>query len=644
MSPSAKPTQHLPASKPASGDTLPYNIGRWGKDYLSVNPAGELEVSLPGKPAASFEQIAQALQQEGLRLPVLLRFKAILHDKVNALVDCFNQAISQHDYPASYQVVYPIKVNQQRRVVEEIIAAEPARSAGQVGLEAGSKPELLAVLALSLAPGASIICNGYKDREYIRMALMGQLLGYRVCIVIEKHSELPIILEEAKALGIKPNIGLRARLSSIGKGKWQNTGGEKSKFGLSTSQILNLLDELRAAGQLDCLNLLHFHLGSQIANIRDLQTGLQECAVIYAQLQKLGAPIATVDIGGGLGVDYDGTQSRNVCSINYSMQDYAGVVVKVFKECCEREQLPAPNLISESGRALTAHHAVLMTDIVASESPRHEAPEQPSSNEPALAHLWADYQALLQAEPQRSLIEIYHDAKHAIDDVNALFVQGHLALTERAQAEQLYSAICTSLLTKLDPQHRDHFDIIDELNEKLAEKLFVNFSLFQSTPDVWGIDQIFPIVPSKGLDQPLTRRGIIQDITCDSDGRIDHYVSSEGLESSLRLPTKATEDKELLCFFLVGAYQEILGDMHNLFGDTDSVDVNITEAGELEFEHAIRGDTVAKVLEYVNLSPQTLLANYRQRLEQQMQGQQALIEQMMLAFEDGLSSYTYLGD
>ena len=622
----------------------PYNINRWGKDYVSISEHGDLEILLPGdtQQRVSFNEIAKTIHAQGLRLPTLVRFKSVLHDRVNRLVNTFNDVIEEHSYQGRYQVVYPIKVNQQKRVVEEIVAAEPARANGQVGLEAGSKPELLAVLALALEPGATIICNGYKDREYIRTALLGQLLGYKVHIVIEKQSELPLIIEEASKLKLTPRIGLRARLNSIGKGKWQNTGGEKSKFGLSSSQILETLNFLKEQNALASLSLLHFHLGSQIANIRDIQNGLQECAIIYARLRELGAPIDCVDIGGGLGIDYDGTESRNVCSVNYQVRDYARKVVEAFADVCSVHDLPQPNLISESGRALTAHHAVLLADVVAKEKPNTALSELPKeSDAPSLQHLLNDFEALQEPDNSRSLIEIYHDAKHAIDDIHSQFIQGNLALEHQALAETLYLNICQRLRDELNPSHRDHRELIDELNEKLAEKLFVNFSLFQSTPDIWGIDQIFPIVPISNLHQPLDRRAIIQDITCDSDGRIDHYVSNEGLETSLRLPPQNSE-QEVLCFFLIGAYQEILGDMHNLFGDTDSVDISIDEQGRIQAEHATRGDTVAKVLEYVNLSSNYLLENYRQLLVKQgIEGQR--YQEMMHAFESGLASYTYLG-
>ncbi len=622
-----------------------YNHQRWGSGYVQVNQQGELLIC-PTRQADHHVTVSELLTRVeaiGLRTPVLVRCRDILHDRVNCLVETFNQACETHSYRGHYQVVYPIKVNQQRRVVEEIVQAQPARSNGQVGLEAGSKPELLAVLAMALEPGATIVCNGYKDRDYIRMALMGQALGYRVYIVAEKISEIPLILDEADKLSLRPLIGVRARLATIGKGHWQNTGGEKSKFGLSSTQLIEAIGVLEAHNSLDCLRLLHFHLGSQIANIRDIHKGLQECARIYSELRRHHCPIETVDIGGGLGVDYDGTGSRNICSINYQLSDYAYNVVQAFKEECELNQLPHPNLISESGRALTAHHALLITDVVAREVPHAAAPVAPQDEAQIspLSHLWRDYQALQNGGSQRSLNEIYYDASHAMEEVLALFYQGHLGLMEKAHAEQLFMAICEKLRDVLDQQHRDHREIIDDLNEKLAEKLFVNFSLFQSLPDVWGIEQIFPIMPVSNLHLPLTRRAVVQDITCDSDGRVDSYVSNYGIETSLQLPKAPESGPEHLCFFMVGAYQEILGDMHNLFGDTDSVDVRINDKGEIELEHAIRGDTIASVLQYVNLSADYLLDNYQSLLARQGLKDEDL-EPYLRAFEGALGSYTYL--
>ena len=630
-------------------DSPPYNLKTWGDGYVTTTVKGELAIC-PDQNAARpiiLKTLLNEIRQLGLRTPVLVRFKSILHHRVNSLCEAFNNQSELFDYQGDYQIVYPIKVNQQRRVVEEIIHAEPARTKGQIGLEAGSKPELLAVLAMDLAPGSVIVCNGYKDRHYIRMALLGQKLGYKVFIVAEKLSELKVILEEAEKLRVQASIGLRAKLSTIGKGNWQNTGGEKSKFGLSSQQIIQAVSLLKSQNQLASLELLHFHLGSQIANIRDIHKGFQECAKIYSQLHALGAPVKTVDIGGGLGVDYDGTRSRSACSMNYSVSDYARNVIQAFQEECARYHLPHPDLISESGRAITAHHAILMSDVVERETPKEfveffptEAinKESPSS----LLHLWNDYQALSRHQSTRSLLEIYHDAAHSIEEVHNLFVHGALSLQQKAQAEHLYLCTCQKLREQLKPINQDHQEIIDGLDLKLAEKLFVNFSIFQSLPDVWGIDQIFPILPLEGLNKPLSRHAIVQDITCDSDGRIDKYVAQHGVEPTLLLPQHKVGETEVLCFFMLGAYQEILGDKHNLFGDTDSVDVSIGSEGKIVLEHEIRGDTIANVLQDVNFTPEYLMHNYQTLLDKQGLTSEER-EKFLIDFEEGLESYTYLG-
>ncbi len=622
-----------------------YNIAHWSDGYIDVNARGEVlirpdrghsgeDINLP--------DLTRSLVSNGVQLPVLIRFTDILHDRVNKLCGAFNKVALEQGYQGAYTAVYPIKVNQQRRVVEELLRAEPAASDNQIGLEAGSKPELMAVLALSQQPGSVIVCNGYKDREYIRLALIGQKLGHRVFIVVEKQSELPLILEQARRLGVTPLIGVRARLATIGKGNWQNTGGEKSKFGLSASQVLDVVETLRGAGALDSLQLLHFHLGSQIANIRDIQTGLRECARFYSELRQLGAPVGTVDIGGGLGVDYEGTRSRSSCSMNYSVHEYAYNVIHILQSECDRAGIPHPNLISESGRALTAHHSVLVTNVIDREVPDKRPPEQPASDAAApLQDLWRDLESLQDERSPRSLAEIYHDVLHAMADVHTQFAHGLLSLTDRARAETIYTTCCRALRNQLNSTNRAHREIIDELNEKLAEKLFVNFSLFQSLPDVWGIDQIFPIMPINGLNRPLNRRAVIQDITCDSDGRIDRYVDGQGIETTFPLPEEMPEEPMLMGFFMTGAYQEILGDMHNLFGDTHSVDVRRNSGGGHTVSEPIHGDTVARVLQYVNFEPAALLRAYQQKFAASNLPEE---EQVSLLEElgSGLEGYTYL--
>ncbi|MEC4766131.1 biosynthetic arginine decarboxylase [Halomonas sp. CUBES01] len=621
-----------------------WNIDQWGSGYFDVDDRGQALVRPLGSdaegPALPLSGLVRKLQQSGLRLPVLVRFSDILHDRVEQLCGAFDVAMQELDYTGGYTAVYPIKVNQQRRVVEEILATAE-RGRGRVGLEAGSKPELLAVLALSDGGSSLIVCNGYKDREYIRLALLGEKLGHRVYLVVEKLSELDLILEEARELNVTPRIGLRARLASVGKGKWQNTGGEKSKFGLTASQILSVVETLRTQEALDSLQLVHFHLGSQIANIRDIQRGLRECARFYQNLLSLGAPIDTVDVGGGLGIDYEGTRSRSDCSANYSMREYARNVVSAFAQLCQDAQLPAPHLISESGRALTAHHAVLITNVIGDERIDDTPPERSHAGDPQVAALWRVFEQLAEPQEPRVLVEAWHDVFQAVSELQDRFVLGLSDINARAEGERVYMAACVRLRDQLDTRNRAHREILDELAEKLADKLFVNFSLFQSVPDVWGIEQIFPVLPLSGLDQPPTRRAVIQDITCDSDGRIDQYVDGQGVESTLPLPEWISDDERWLGFFLVGAYQEILGDLHNLFGDTDSVDAALGPDGEWQLSNAQAGDTVAEVLAYVNFDARVL----KQKLtEQLITSSFSTQEQARFAasLSEGLEGYTYL--
>ncbi|NIC07092.1 biosynthetic arginine decarboxylase [Billgrantia bachuensis] len=632
------------ASGPAQRARRTWNIDQWGSGYFDVDDSGHALVRPLGSeaegPALPLAPLVDQLREAGLRLPVLVRFSDILHDRVEQLCEAFDLAMTEEEYIGGYTAVYPIKVNQQRRVVEEILATRE-RGHGRVGLEAGSKPELLAVLALSADGPSLIVCNGYKDREYIRLALMGEKLGHRVYLVVEKFSELPLILEEAESLGVTPRIGLRARLASVGMGKWQDTGGEKSKFGLTAAQMLAVVERLREAGSLASLQLVHFHLGSQIANIRDIQFGLRECARFYQSLLALGAPIDTVDVGGGLGIDYEGTRSRSFCSINYSMREYARNVVSAFAQACAEAEIPHPHLISESGRALTAHHAVLIANVIGEERVNDEAPERLAEDDPQLDELWRVHDLLGDSVEPRELVEAWHDLLQAMSEMHDRFIMGLADITVRAEAEGVYFAACARLRERLDSRNRAHREIIDELAEKLADKLFVNFSLFQSVPDVWGIDQIFPVLPLTGLNREPTRRGVIQDITCDSDGRIDGYVDGQGVETTLPLPEWREDEERLLGFFLVGAYQEILGDLHNLFGDTDSVDAALDENGDWVLSHAQQGDRVSDVLAYVNFDAKVL----RDRLAGQLQESGLSAEEQAHFLDDlsaGLQGYTYL--
>jgi len=628
-----------------------YNLPYWSEGYARINDAGELCIfPQPEHPQAhvNLMQLRQQVQQAGLRLPLLVRFPGILHHRVQSLVTAFASARQQLDYNGDFTPVYPIKVNQQQPVVEQLLQGQREAGLTRLGLEAGSKPELIAVLSqLGDQPG-TVVCNGYKDRHFVRLALMAEKMGHNVFLVIEKLSELPLILAEAQRLGVSPRLGIRARLATIGKGNWQNTGGEKSKFGLSAYQILQVVEQLRAGGQLECLQLLHFHLGSQLANIRDIHTGLGECSRIFAELIRQGVAVRWVDVGGGLGVDYEGTRSRSYCSMNYSMTEYARNVVAAFKDICDELGLAQhPNIITESGRAMTAHHALLLTEIIDAESPLEgeadarylQAPDD-SAPQPLKA-LYQVYQQLCDrdVDGSRSLLELYHDVQHWIADAQSGFTQGIVSLPQRAQMEALYSRISRSLKQQLNPGNRSHRQLLDELYDKQADKVFVNFSLFQSLPDIWGIDQIFPILPLRKLHEPVRHRAVLQDITCDSDGRIDSYVDADGIGSCLPLPSIAKG--EPLAFFMVGAYQEILGDMHNLFGDTDSVDVQLGDNGEVQLSNPIQGDDIAAVLDYVNFCPQDI----QRRLQQQV-SHSGLSQQDKTAFaaelSESLRAYTYL--
>jgi arginine decarboxylase len=616
-----------------------YNIAYWSNGYFDVNEFGHL-VARPD-PAAGQAVDLYALTREfaahDLTLPVLVRFSGILQHRVRELAEAFDAAATERRFRGRYTAVYPIKVNQQRSVVDALLA----HGGDRLGLEAGSKPELLAVLARS-RPNGIVVCNGYKDREYLRLALIGKAIGHRVHIVVEKLSELELVLREAANLGISPLLGLRVRLASIGAGKWQNTGGEKSKFGLTASEALRACTRLREANLLGALQMIHFHMGSQIANVQHILAGMREAARYYAELRDLGADIKIVNVGGGLGVDYEGTRSRNFCSMNYSVREYANNVVYALAEICEEKNLPHPDIVTESGRAMTAHHAVLITNVVEREqAPGHDAPMPAQAEEPAIIRdLWQTYTHLTN----RSAIEAYHDAVYYLDQVQGMFNHGVLSLTERARAEQIYFAIGWKVRGLLEPGARAHREVLDELNEKLADKYFCNFSLFQSMPDHWAIDQIFPVVPLNRLNEAPTRRGVLQDITCDSDGRVDLYVNAEGVDTTLPLHPPRDNEPYLLGIFLVGAYQEILGDMHNLFGDTDSVHVELLPDGSHRLVAPRRGDTVDSVLRYVHFDAEDLLAAYREKVRQAPDLDPDRRDRYLKELAAGLEGYTYLED
>jgi len=613
-----------------------YGIARWGGGYFAIGPGGRLVARpRPSSPVTvDLYQVAQEARAAGLAWPVLVRFTDILRDRVAALRGAFARACAELGYAGPYTAVYPIKVNQQRSVVEQILAG----GEDGVGLEAGSKPELIAVLALSRPEGV-VVCNGYKDREYIRLALIGRALGHRVYIVVEKPSEIDLVLAESAALGVEPLLGVRIRLASSAAGKWQNSGGEKAKFGLSASQLLALVERLRAAGRLQCLRLLHSHIGSQIPNLRDIRRGVGEVARFFQELCRLGAPIDVVDVGGGLGIDYEGTGSRHYCSINYTLDGYAREVVKAMARVCAEHDLPPPALFTESGRALTAHHAVLITNVIDREpAPTGIRDPHPARDAPEVLQTLA---ALVREADTAPPLELYQETRHGLDEARDLFERGELTLEERALGEQMYFAVCHRLRPRLLSTSRRQRELLDELNEQLAERVFCNFSLFQSLPDVWAIDQVFPVVPLHRLDEPPGVSGVLHDLTCDSDGCIDQYVDQDGVEATLPLHAPRAGEDYLIGIFLVGAYQEILGDMHNLFGDTDAVNLVLDDAGGYRLSQPERGDSVDELLRYVHFDPDQMLQSFRDKLRRAGIAERTA-DQFYDELKAGLYGYTYL--
>ena len=621
-----------------------YNVKHWSQGFYGIDDNGEVYVS-PSETdhQVPLSQIVKQLEQRNIGLPALVRFPQIVHQRVHNICNAFNQAIDEYQYDNRYLLVYPIKVNQQKEVVDEILASQAQLEQKQLGLEAGSKPELLAVLALAQKASSVIVCNGYKDREYIRLALIGENLGHKVFIVLEKLSELDLVLSEAKALGVKPRLGLRIRLASQGAGKWQASGGEKSKFGLSASQVLTVIERLKAEDQLDVLELVHFHLGSQMANIRDVRNGVSEAARFYCELRDIGAQLKYLDVGGGLAVDYDGTRSQSSNSMNYGLLEYARNIVMTVGDICKLYNQPQPVIISESGRSLTAHHAVLVTNVIGTESYSPEDMAAPEADAPMLLNnMWKNFLELDAGNDDRALIEIYNDTQSDIAEAHNQFATGMLNLQHRAWAEQMSLRINYELSSRMSTKNRYHRPILDELSERLADKFFVNFSLFQSLPDAWGIDQVFPVLPLSGLDNADERRAVVLDITCDSDGTIDQYVDGQGIETTLPVPAWNPDEPYLMGFFLVGAYQEILGDMHNLFGDTHSVVVNVDESGQANIDYINEGDTVEDMMRYVHIDTDLIRQNYRDLVTAKVpaQEQQSVLEEL----EQGLMGYTYLED
>ncbi|WP_298577649.1 arginine decarboxylase [uncultured Luteimonas sp.] len=613
-----------------------YSIPHWAEGYVDVDDAGRVLVRPLGEGGTgiALPEIVDKAMERGAKLPLLVRFPDILGDRLRRLQAAFEQAQAASGYAGGYTAVYPIKVNQHAAV-----AGTLASHHGEgFGLEAGSKPELMAVLALS-RPGGLIVCNGYKDREYIRLALIGRKLGLATFIVVEKPSELRLIMEEAQALGVEPGIGVRMRLASLGAGKWQNSGGDKAKFGLSPRQVLDLWKSLRDAGKSDWLGLLHFHMGSQISNVRDIANGMREATRYFVELSKLGAKISHVDVGGGLGIDYEGTRSRSFCSINYGLDTYAGNIVQPLADACAEHDLPPPRIVTECGRAMTAHHAMLVANVVEVEqAPEGRVPEAHDDEPGVIRHLRGIHAELDQRPP----VELYHEAQHFHAEGLSAYALGQVDLVHRARIDDLFYAIAHGVRARLSYDEKNHRAVLDELAERLVDKYFVNFSVFESMPDVWAIDQVFPIVPIERLDEMPSRRGVIADMTCDSDGKIDTYVENEGLDSSLPLHPLAPGERYRLAFFLVGAYQEILGDIHNLFGDTDAVEVRLSGDGYAITQQR-RGDTTDVMLDYVGYKLDDLRRIYRARVGAVDLGK-AEAARLNEALEAGLTGYTYLDD
>jgi arginine decarboxylase len=622
-----------------------YHVAQWGRGYFSINRLGHLTVHPDKDPSRSIDlkELVDELGVRGHRPPILIRFMDILHHRMREIAESFERAIHDHGYDGSYCCVYPIKVNQQRHVVEAIcdFGAEHG-----FGLEVGSKPELLAVLAIVQDKHVPIICNGFKDNEFIEMVVLAQKIGKRVIPVVEKFSELELIVRYARIHGIRPMMGIRVKLATRGSGRWEQSGGARSKFGLFVTEVGQALDYLRNEGMAECVKLLHFHLGSQITNIRNVKDAVNELARVYVQLKTLGAGLEYLDIGGGLGVDYDGSRTNYESSMNYTLEEYASDVVFQIKTICDEALVVHPTIITESGRAMVAYHSVLVFNVLgvsgfdrfAIPDALPDLPEGEEHPQP-LIDLFDTYHGL----NQRNALEYYHDAVQGYDQAMNLFNLGYMTLDQRCLAESLFWGVCSELLRHTKRMQHVPEDL-DNLPVMLADTYFCNFSVFQSMPDSWAIDQRFPIMPIHRLDEPPTRTAVLADITCDSDGKIDHFIDPREDKCILELhPYDGSE--YLIGAFLIGAYQEILGDMHNLLGDTHAVHVSLDEDGRVDVDQIIPGDTVRKTLEYVQFSGRELLGSFRRDVEKAVkEGSVTLAEsaQLMQFYEKGLDGYTYL--
>lgn len=617
-----------------------YNINGWGLKYFSINEKGHVvvtpkETSVP----VDLKDVMDELQVRDISSPVLLRFPDILDNRVEKISNCFKNASEQYNYTGKNYIIYPIKVNQMRPVVEEIVSHG---NKFNIGLEAGSKPELHAVLATNIAENALIICNGYKDENYIELALLAQKMGRNIYLVVEKLNELRLIADISKRLKIKPNIGIRIKISSSGSGKWEMSGGDQSKFGLNSSELLEALDFMERRELKDCLKLIHFHIGSQITKIRRIKNALREAMQFYVQLSKLGFDIDFVDIGGGLGVDYDGTRnSANESSMNYSIQEYANDAVYTLVDACEKNGLKQPNIINESGRSLTAHHSILVFEVLETTTlPIWKDNEEVSDSDHELIRelytIWDDLN-------QQNMFESWHDALQIREEALDLFSLGLLDIRSRALMEKLFWSIAREV-GEIAASMKHPPEEMRKISKMIPDKYFCNFSLFQSLPDSWAIDQIFPIIPISRLDEKPTKEATLQDITCDSDGKIANFISDHGPANSIPVHTLKQGEPYYIGVFLVGAYQEILGDMHNLFGDTNAVHISVYD-DHYEIDQIFEGETVSDVLDYVQFNPKKLVRNVETWVTSSMKAGIITPEEgreFLSTYRSGLYGYTYL--
>jgi arginine decarboxylase len=616
-----------------------YQIRGWGSPYFSVNTRGHVEVRPDPRRETSISlyELTQDLTARGSALPLLIRFSDVLADRIRRLNEAFAQAITEYEYEGRYQGVFPVKVNQQRHVVEEVVEFGRPWS---FGLEAGSKPELLIALAVMQDKGGLIVCNGYKDLTYIETALVAQKFDKTVIVVLERLEELDLVLQASANLGISPLLGVRAKLTAKGVGRWAESAGDRAKFGLTTSEIVHVVDRLGARNMLDSLQLLHFHIGSQISSIIPIKNALQEASNIYVELAKMGARMGYLDVGGGLAIDYDGSQTDFHASKNYTLGEYAADVVAHIHDACTKADVPHPTIVSESGRAIAAHHSVLVFEVLGVNEVRFGEPADPGPDaHRLLQELYETYRGILPKNVQES----WHDASQAKEEAQSLFKYGYLGLRERAHAERLFWHCCEKLQhtlgrMKFVPEELYH------LERTLSAIYYCNFSIFQSAPDVWAIDQLFPIMPIHRLEEQPSIRTTLADVTCDSDGMIDHFIDVEDEKQTLDVHPYRPNEPYYLGMFLSGAYQEILGDMHNLFGDTNAVHVRLTESG-YQVRHVIKGDSVSEVLRYVGYDPDSMVEAVRRQAERAVSSGQLTNEQMrtlMQHYEDSLRSYTYL--